>query len=138
MSFSRSHQPLYSMLKIYGLLPFRLEFGKSGEILGQHIKFLDFICSSIIILIFAIILYIDSKSLMSAYGKIHNVGRYGSVVFRLMRYNFKIIFIISNIINRKRFANVLIKFDQFDEQVIFKTCNTFKSIAIHYEFQSTF
>lgn len=124
MNFSRSYQSLHSMSRLFGLLPFQIDRGRTGQILGEHVRFLDLVRSSIITLICVAsvihcIFGIDRSKLNlvnldQATNAVYSEKRISAIV----RYILIISYVISDIINRKRFVDILKKFDTFDEEVI--------------------
>lgn len=120
MSFSRSYQSLYSMSKFFGLLPFQIDRGRTGKIIGEHINFSDLVRSSIIILICvaSILSCIFETNLKKPnLDQATIVVLFENYIFTSVRYILNISYVILDIINRKQFVDILRKFDTFDEEV---------------------
>lgn len=140
MSFTLSYQSLRSMSKLFGLLPFQIDRGKTGKIIGEHINFSDLVRSSIMILIYAACIV---SNLFETNFKKPNLDQatvvvfFENFIFTSARYVLNISYVILDIINRKRFVDILRKFDTFDEEVknnlnfqFFRLCN----IKFHFNY----
>lgn len=133
MSFSLSYQSLHSMSNAFGLLPFQIDRGRTGKILGEHINLSNLVRSSIIILIcVASIIFsiLELKLKKPGLDQATNVAVFENYIFTSVRYILDIFYVILDTINRKKFVNILKKFDAFDEEVknnlkfYFRLCNT--------------
>lgn len=121
MSFSRSSQPLHSISRLFGLLPFHIDRGRTGQILGEHIDFINLARSSMINLIYvASVIYtiIESNRKKSNLDLATDAVRFAEYTYIIVQIILNTSYIIFDIINRKRFVNILKKFDTFDEEVI--------------------
>lgn len=124
MSFSRSYQSLHSMSTLFGLLPFRIDRERTGQILGEHVTVLDLVRSSIITLIcVASTIHSIFENDRNKLNLVHldqatNAVHFEKRISDIVRYTLIISYVILDIINRKRFVDILKKFDTFDEEVI--------------------
>lgn len=108
------------MSRLFGLFPFHIDRERTGQIIGEHIEYFNMVQSSIIILVCAasfIHTIIDFNIQSPNLDRATDVVIFEIQIFKIVRYILNICYVIFDIINRKRFVDILKKFDTFDEEV---------------------
>lgn len=117
--FSYTFRFLYFQSRIVGMLPFSIKRNKSGQIIGQHVTFVDIIWFIISIASYIVTTYYANQILSPIKAKIRadDPSFIGGSLISILGIATGISFTIFDMINRNRFFKIFRNFDMFDEQV---------------------